>query len=338
MINSERLLFYFQKGTDILLKQGRFEGGQPFRPMQREYFREHHKFVTNNHYPVADRLTGFGEMPTGGGKTPLIVALSDMAYQLAKEDGYVLNTRIVAPRLNLLDQTWGSYGAFAPRMEYTLGKFGGGDKNLRTPTTLMTFEAWVSLTESVNQVWSLDFMSDAFVDGRRFRVLGVLDQCSRECLAITADTSLPGLRVVRELDALVQKRGKPNVIVSDNGPELTSRVVLIWAAQNGIDWHYIQPGKPQQNGCTESPNDKIRDECLNEHWFGNLAEARQILEDWRQDYNHVRPHSSLNYRTPMEFVAAKNGAKKSGGSPPDHSLTALTPPSIHSTGLYSQMD
>src|SRR5690606_35247730 len=101
--------------------------------------------------------------------------------------------------------------------------------------------------DSINQVWCLDFMSDAFMDGRRFRVLGVMDQCSRECLQIAADTSMPGLRVVRELDGLIQRHGKPKVIVSDNGTELTSRAVLIWAAQNGIDWHYIQPGKPQQN-------------------------------------------------------------------------------------------
>ena len=192
--------------------------------------------------------------------------------------------------------------------------------------------------DSINQVWSLDFMSDAFTDGRRFRVLAVVDQCSRECLTITADTSMPGLRVVRELDTLIAIRGKPKVIVSDNGPELTCRAVLIWAAENNIDWHYIQPGKPQQNGYTESLNDKIRDECLNEHWFGSIAEARQIVEAWRQDYNHVRPHSSLNYLTPMEFVAAKNGAKKSGGIPPDHSLTALTPPSITNRRFYSPLD
>lgn len=182
--------------------------------------------------------------------------------------------------------------------------------------------------DSINQIWSLDFMSDALADGRRFRALAVMDQCSRECLTITADTSLPGLRVVRELDALVQKRGKPNVIVSDNGPELTSRAVLIWAAQNGIDWHYIQPGKPQQNGYTESLNDKIRDECLNEHWFSALAEARKIIEDWRQDYNHVRPHSSLNYLTPAEFIAGQ-GAGCAG-------LVAVAPPApcpIHNAEL-----
>lgn len=157
--------------------------------------------------------------------------------------------------------------------------------------------------DSINQVWSLDFVSDALADGRRFRVLGIMDQCSREALVITADTSMPGLRVVRELDALVRRRGKPNVIVSDNGTELTSRALLIWAAEQNIGWHYITPGKPQQNGYTESLNGKLRDECLNEHWFTTLHEAREILADWQLDYNTVRPHSALNYLTPAEFIA-----------------------------------
>lgn len=191
--------------------------------------------------------------------------------------------------------------------------------------------------DSFNQVWSLDFMSDALTDGKRFRILGVLDQYSRECLVITTDTSLPGLRVVRELDMLVQMRGKPKVIVSDNGPELTCIAVLIWASEQNIDWHYITPGKPQQNGYTESLNDKIRDECLNEHLFSDLAEARQIIEDWRQDYNTVRPHSSLGYLTPLEFVAKNTAQKNSGGIPPDHSLTVLTPPSITTARLYSRL-
>ena len=159
--------------------------------------------------------------------------------------------------------------------------------------------------DSVNQVWSLDFMSDAFTDGRRFRLLAVMDQCSRECLMADADTSMPGLRVVRELDRLIKLRGKPKVIVSDNGPELTGRTVLIWAHENNIDWHYIQPGKPQQNGFTESLNGKIRDEFLNEHWFSSLHEVRGLLDEWRQDYNAVRPHSSLGYLTPMEYAAKK---------------------------------
>ena len=158
--------------------------------------------------------------------------------------------------------------------------------------------------DSINQVWSLDFLSDALADGRRFRVLGIMDQCSRECLALVADTSIGGARVVRELEALVRRRGTPHVIVSDNGTELTSRAVLQWAAERHIGWHYITPGKPQQNGFTESLNGKLRDECLNEHWFRDLQEARSILEDWRRDYNTVRPHSSLGYQTPAQASAS----------------------------------
>jgi putative transposase len=191
--------------------------------------------------------------------------------------------------------------------------------------------------DSIHQVWSLDFISDAFTDGRRFRILGVMDQCSRECLTLAADTSLPGLRVVRELDMLVSIHGNPKAIISDNGTELTSKIVLAWAAKNNIAWHYISPGKPQQNGYTESLNDKIRNECLNEHWFGTLAEAKTIIEAWRLDYNNVRPHSALDYLTPTEFVA-KQAAKNSGGMPPETLLTALTQPSIHSTGLYFPLD
>lgn len=172
--------------------------------------------------------------------------------------------------------------------------------------------------DGINQVWSLDFMSDALACGRRFRVLGIMDQCSRECLTIAADTSMPALRVVRELDALVRRRGKPKVIVSDNGTELTSRAMLIWAAEQNIDWHYITPGRPQQNGYTESLNGKLRDECLNEHWFSDLGEARTILNHWRHDYNTVRPHSALNYLTPAEFIAAQGAGEVR--------LGAVTPP------------
>jgi putative transposase len=172
--------------------------------------------------------------------------------------------------------------------------------------------------DSVGQIWSLDFMSDALICGRRIRLLDVIDQCSRECLLLVVDSSMPGSRVVRELDTLIRKHGKPKMIVSDNGTELTSRAVLQWASAQGIEWHYIQPGKPQQNGYTESLNGRIRDECLNEHWFLNIAEARVIVESWRQDYNHVRPHSALGYKTPAAFAAAQ-GAGYAG-------LVAVTPP------------
>jgi putative transposase len=157
--------------------------------------------------------------------------------------------------------------------------------------------------DGINQVWSLDFMSDALSCGRRFRVLGVMDQCSRECLALVADTSIGGARVVRELDTLLQKRGKPHCIISDNGTELTSHAVLQWAQDHDIEWHYITPGRPSENGFTESLNGKIRDEFLNEHWFRSLPEARHLMEAWRKDYNNVRPHSSLNYKTPAEASA-----------------------------------
>lgn len=158
--------------------------------------------------------------------------------------------------------------------------------------------------DSINQVWSLDFMKDALSDGRGFRLFGVMDQCSRECLALVADTSMGGKRIVRELDMLVERHGKPLCIVSDNGPELTCRAVILWAQQNSVEWHYITPGKPKENGFTESLNGKIRDECLNEHLFENLADARSKIEAWRQDYNNVRPHSSLAYQTPAAFRAS----------------------------------
>ncbi len=158
-----------------------------------------------------------------------------------------------------------------------------------------------------NHIWSLDFMSDALDDGRRFRVLGIMDQYGRQCLDLVADRSISGARVARELDRLIELHGKPEVIVSDNGTELTSKAILKWAADNEIQWHYITPGRPSENGFTESLNGKIRDECLNEHLFRSVRHARIILDEWRQDYNHVRPHSSLNYMTPMEFLNQSNG-------------------------------
>ena len=158
--------------------------------------------------------------------------------------------------------------------------------------------------DKINQVWSLDFLSDALADGRRFRILGITDQCSRECLALVADTSIGGVRVVRELNTLVAKLGKPHCIVSDNGTELTSRAVLQWAQDNAIEWHYITPGKPTENGYTESLNGKVRDECLNEEIFVSLAHARHLIEVWRQDYNNFRPHSSLSYQTPAAYRAS----------------------------------
>jgi len=159
----------------------------------------------------------------------------------------------------------------------------------------------MELPHAINQRWSLDFVSDTLADGRRFRILCIVDDFSRECLATVVDTSLSGVRVVRELDRITLERITPRVIVSDNGTELTSMAVLGWAADR-VGWHYIQPGKPVQNAFIESFNSKLRDECLNEHVFASLIEARQIIEAWRHDYNYLRPHSSLGALTPREFA------------------------------------
>lgn len=152
----------------------------------------------------------------------------------------------------------------------------------------------------VNDRWSLDFLSDSFGASRKFRILAVIDDCCRENLCLIADTSISGARVARELDALVRIYGKPSCIVSDNGTEFTSRAILRWADQNAVPWHYIDPGKPQQNAFIESFNGSLRDECLNEEVFDTLDEARKRLALWRYDYNNVRPHSSLENKTPIE--------------------------------------
>ncbi len=158
-----------------------------------------------------------------------------------------------------------------------------------------------------NQRWSLDFVSDQLTDGRRFRILTVIDNCTRECLALVADTSLSGRRVARELDAIIVRRGRPETIVSDNGTELTSNAILSWADETGVGWHYIAPGKPQQNGFNESFNGRLRDELLNETLFRSLPHARLVLETWRRDYNEHRPHSKLGWLTPQAYADALTG-------------------------------
>jgi putative transposase len=159
------------------------------------------------------------------------------------------------------------------------------------------------LPQGPNQRWSLDFVSDTLTDGRRFRILAMVDDFTRECLSLLADTSLSGLRVARELDALIARRGRPLSCVSDNGTELTSMAILRWSQESGVDWHYIAPGKPTQNAFIESFNGRLRDELLNETLFTSLAHARVALEDWRRDYNTERPHSALGNLTPIAYAA-----------------------------------
>jgi putative transposase len=160
----------------------------------------------------------------------------------------------------------------------------------------------MALPERPNQRWSLDFVSDQLSDGRRFRVLVVVDDFTRECLALVVDTSLSGARVARELDGLVAGRGRPKIIVSDNVTELTSRAILEWQEERHVGWHYIAPGKPMQNGFVESLIGQFRDECLNEHLFRSLPAARRLIEEWRIDYNTTRPHTSLGGLTPNAFA------------------------------------
>ena len=154
-----------------------------------------------------------------------------------------------------------------------------------------------------NQRRSLDFVHDQMVTGRRFRVLNIVDDATRECLAAILDTSISGKRVVRELAGLIAVRGKPGQIISDNGTELTSNAVLEWCGEACIDWHYTEPGKPTQNAYVESFNGRMRDELLNETLFTSIAHAREKIAAWADDYNVERPHSSLGYATPAAFAA-----------------------------------
>jgi putative transposase len=153
-----------------------------------------------------------------------------------------------------------------------------------------------------NQEWALDFVHDAAEGGRKFRVLSVIDVYTRECLALEADTSFASRRMTRELEKIVVERGAPEAIRCDNGPEFTSRHFLAWAIERKIELVHIEPGRPVQNAFVESFHGKLRDECLNASWFGNLFEARTKIAAWKEEYNEERPHSSLGYLAPREFA------------------------------------
>jgi len=175
-----------------------------------------------------------------------------------------------------------------------------------------------------NERWSLDFVADQFLDGRRMRILVVVDDCTRECLALVADTSISGTRVARELDRLLAERGKPKTIVSDNGTELTSNAILQWADDHKVEWHYIAPGKPTQNAFAESFIGRLRDELLNETLFRSLPHTRAVLEAWRADYNNGRPHSRLGWMTPVRYAATRRPATLhyTGSAPRTAAITA----------------
>jgi len=159
---------------------------------------------------------------------------------------------------------------------------------------------------AANIRWSFDFVSDTLASGRRIRVLTVIDEATRECLALEADTSLTGARVVSVLNRIAYFRGYPSEILTDNGPEFTGNAMSAWAYEKGIRHIFIDPGKPIQNAYIESFNGKFREECLNAHWFKNLGDARKTIEAWRTEYNHLRPHSSLGNLTPSEYADKLN--------------------------------
>jgi putative transposase len=154
----------------------------------------------------------------------------------------------------------------------------------------------------LNERWSMDFMLDMLSDGRRFRVLTVMDEFSRECLALDVAISIPGVRVTRVLDAIAATRGYPKVIVSDNKPEFTGRALDQWASRHGVRLHFIQPGKPTQNAFIESLNGTLRTECLSADWFVDLADARHKTQQWRREYNEQRPHSKIGRVPPAVFA------------------------------------
>jgi putative transposase len=200
----------------------------------------------------------------------------------------------------------------------------GGRKRALGSRTPMT------IPRGPNQRWSMDFVSDVMTDGRRFRILAVVDDFTRECLCLVADTSLSGLRVARELDAVITRRRRPAMCVSDNGTELTSVAIRQWSQETGVDWHYIAPGKPTQNAFVESFNGRLRDELLNETLFISLSHARAALDVWKEDYNTVRPHSSLGNLPPAAYSKLSASAMQRDGtlrSLPGFAPRPVAPPS-----------
>lgn len=167
---------------------------------------------------------------------------------------------------------------------------------------------------TANLSWSMDFVADGLADGRRLRCLNIVDDCTRECLAIEVDTSITGSRVKSVMERLADKRGLPRSITVDHGPEFEGQVLDSWAYQSNVQLSFIRPGKPNENAYIESFNGKFRDECLNDHWFTTMEQARRIIEAWRIEYNTERPHSSLGNLTPEEFARSKNSVSLTADS------------------------
>lgn len=218
---------------------------------------------------VCEKMQSFlGEQPAAGYR---------MLWALLRQDGLLLNHKKVYRLYKAND--W----ALPAKTRKRLKSEGRG---LPQPAT------------SPNEEWSLDFLHDALCDGRAFRILNIVDSFTRQALVIECDTSLPGERVVRVLEAHRLARGAPRQLRIDNGPEFRSQALDVWAKTHGVTLFFIEPGKPMQNGTVESFNGTLRRECLDQEWFVSLAQARQTIEAWRVAYNTRRPHSSLGYLPP----------------------------------------
>lgn len=159
----------------------------------------------------------------------------------------------------------------------------------------------MTMPQRPNERWSADFIHDQLAGGRRIRILNIVDDYSRLCIGQLVDVCISGARMVRWLDEIIARRGRPRTLVLDNGPEMTSKAMFFWSHKRGVKLHFIQPGKPTQNAFVESFNGRFRDGCLNQHWFKDLADARRIIRNWQTHYNQVRPHSSLGYIAPTAF-------------------------------------
>ena len=187
---------------------------------------------------------------------------------------------------------------------YRLYRLDGLSLRLKRPRKRVSAVRVVPLTAQVpNERWSMDFMKDRLYDGRPFRILTVVDNVSRESPVIDVDRSLTGQRVVAVLERLAQTHGRPKRLAVDNGPEFISKVLDSWAHRHGVKLEFSRPGTPTDNAYIEAFNGRFREECLDQHWFVSVVEAREIIEAWRQDYNTARPHGALNNLTPQAFMA-----------------------------------
>ena len=253
-------------------------------------------------------------------KACLLVDLSRTAYVYhpQREDDSKLRQRLKelaaqrkrfgSPRLHILLKREGLV-INHKRTERIYGEEGLALRKKRRRKGAAGIRIPIAAPDRPNQKWSMDFVTDSLVTGRRFRALTIVDDYTRECPAIEADTSLGGRRVVSVLERLGELRGLPEVITVDNGPEFAGKALDEWAYRRGIKLSFIRPGKPVENAFAESFNGRVRDECLNTNWFLSLKHARDVIEEWRKDYNAVRPHSSLGGLTPEEFMELDGNAK-----------------------------